>query len=90
MKVHFEYEAGNPVLQDFTAIIPSGSHVAIVGKSGCGKTTLASLLTGMYELSSGTILIDGQSLTEWSLKSIRQRIGVVQQDVLVFDASLGY
>jgi len=86
--VHFGYEPENPVLQDFTVSIPSGSHIAITGKSGCGKTTLASLLTGMYELKSGMILVDGQNITECSLKSIRQSIGVIQQDVMVFDATI--
>jgi ABC-type multidrug transport system fused ATPase/permease subunit len=68
--------------------IPPGSHVAIIGKSGCGKTTLSSLLIGLYEPASGQILIDGQLLSRCSLKSIRQSIGVVQQEVLLFDGTV--
>lgn len=86
--VSFEYESGNPILRNFNVFIPAGGCVAIVGKSGSGKTTLASLLIGMYEIKSGAILIDGQNIKDCSLKSIRKNIGIVQQDVLVFDATI--
>ncbi|MBP1990788.1 ABC transporter ATP-binding protein [Paenibacillus eucommiae] len=87
-RIHFAYEQGKPVLKDMNLLIPCGSHVAIVGKSGCGKTTISSLLIGLYELDAGAILIDGQDLTNCSLKTIRQHIGIVQQDVLLFDATI--
>lgn len=86
--IHFSYNASNPILKDFSVNIPSGSHIAIVGKSGCGKTTLISLLTGMYKVASGKILIDGQDIYDCSLKSIRKNIGIVQQDILLFDGTI--
>lgn len=86
--ITFFYDSGKTILQGFNAEIPSGSHVAIIGKSGCGKTTLASLLTGMYEVKSGEIIIDGQNIYDCRLKSIRQNIGVVHQDVLIFDGTI--
>lgn len=86
--ISFSYNASNPILKDFSANIPSGSHIAIVGKSGCGKTTLISLLTGMYKIASGKIIIDGQDIYDCSLKSIRKNIGIVQQDILLFDGTI--
>ncbi|MNI50594.1 putative multidrug export ATP-binding/permease protein [compost metagenome] len=86
--VHFSYVQGRPVLQGFDVSIPCGRHVAFVGKSGTGKTTLASLLNGMYGVESGAIVIDGQNIADCTLKSIRQNIGIVQQEVLLFDATI--
>lgn len=76
------------VLKNVTLKINPGEHIAIVGKSGCGKTTLAYLLIGFYRLKSGEIKIDGQNLAECTLESIRRSIGLVQQDVLVFDGTI--
>jgi len=86
--INFFYDSENSILQDISADIPAGKHVAIIGKSGCGKTTLASLLIGMHEVKSGEILIDGQNLAHCSLRSIRENIGIVQQDVLLFDGAI--
>ncbi|MCG3771989.1 MAG: putative multidrug export ATP-binding/permease protein [Nitrosomonadaceae bacterium] len=86
--LHFAYEKENTVLADLNLVIPGGRRIAIVGKSGCGKTTLSALLIGLYDPSSGTIRIDGQNLTDCTLKSIRDNIGIVQQDVLMFDATI--
>ena len=65
-----------------------GESIALVGKSGCGKTTIAFLMLGFYKLQKGKILIDGKSLNECSLKSIRNQIGLVQQNVLIFSGSI--
>jgi len=87
-QVHFAYDPRKPVLKGLNLSIPGGRHVAIVGKSGCGKTTIASLLIGLYERHAGSITIDGQDIASCNLKSIRQNIGVVQQDILIFDATI--
>lgn len=84
----FSYNVSNQILKNFSANIPAGSHIAIVGKSGCGKTTLISLLTGMYKVASGKILIDDQDIYDCSLKSIRKNIGIVQQEILLFDGTI--
>jgi ABC-type multidrug transport system fused ATPase/permease subunit len=65
-----------------------GEKLALVGKSGCGKTTIASLMIGLFTVKSGKILIDGQELSDCSLRSIRGNIGIVQQDVLLFDGTI--
>jgi len=87
-KVGFSYEDGNPVLADFSCSIPAGTHFAFVGESGCGKTTLANLLIGFYALDTGSILIDGMDIANCSLESLRDAIGVIQQEVLLFDSTV--
>lgn len=86
--VDFSYRKSNAVLQGFTLDISPGVRFALVGKSGCGKTTLAYMLIGFYRPQNGYIEIDGQKLSDCSLKSIRQNIGLIQQDVLVFDGTI--
>lgn len=86
--VTFGYEGREVLLEDVTFNILSGERVAIIGKSGCGKTTIAQLLIGFYQPQNGNIEIDGQTLADCTLQSIRKRIGFVQQDVLVFDGTI--
>lgn len=86
--VHFAYDPRKPVLKGLNLSVSGGQRVAIVGKSGCGKTTLASLLIGMYEPGAGTISIDDQDISTCRLQSVRRNIGVVQQDILILDATL--
>ena len=86
--VDFSYETDNTVLEDFSLKIEAGERCAIVGKSGSGKTTLAYMIIGFYKPLSGYIEIDGQKLFECSLKSIRNNIGIIQQDVLLFDGTI--
>lgn len=86
----FAYEKENPVINNLNLHIPAGQKTALVGESGCGKTTLSYMLLGFYEPQAGEILIDGQNLAGCSLSSIRQSIGVVQQDVLIFDGTIRY
>lgn len=87
-EVTFSYHPDSAILHRLTLDVQPGSHVAVVGKSGCGKTTLSSLLIGLYEPAAGHILIDGQLLSRCSLRSIRQSIGIVQQEVLLFDGTI--
>lgn len=86
--IEFSYDQGHKVLQGVSLEIGGGERFALVGKSGSGKTTMAYMLIGFYYPQFGEIEIDGQKLSDCSLKSIRQQIGIVQQDVLVFDGSI--
>jgi ABC-type multidrug transport system fused ATPase/permease subunit len=86
--VSFAYPGGKEVLSDLSLSITPGERFALCGRSGCGKTTLGYLLIGFYGPQNGDILIDGQRLSECSLKSIRQNIGIVSQDVLIFDGRI--
>lgn len=86
--ISFAYNKSNMVLDKFNLIIPAGERFAIVGKSGCGKTTLAYMLIGFYCPQYGEIVIDGQKLSDCSLNSIRRNIGLVAQDVLIFDGTI--
>ncbi len=87
--VTFKYEAskGN-VLANLNLAIEPGENVAIVGPSGGGKTTLCSLIPRFYEIDSGKITIDGNDIRDVTLNSLRQSIGVVQQDVYLFSGSV--
>lgn len=88
-QVHFSYDAASgQVLGNLTLEIPGGSTVALVGESGAGKSTIASLLPRFYEPSSGRILIDGQDISRVTQGSLRRQIGFVQQNVFLFDASI--
>ncbi len=86
--VSFAYPDGKEVLSGLSLNIAPGERFALCGRSGCGKTTLGYLLIGFYAPQNGEILIDGQRLSECSLKSIRRNIGIVSQDVLIFDGSI--
>lgn len=86
--IKFSYKKSNLILDDFSLDIHAGEKCAVVGKSGCGKTTLAYMMIGFYEPQNGYIEIDGQKLSECSLKSIRRNIGIIQQDVLIFDGTI--
>jgi ATP-binding cassette, subfamily B, bacterial len=83
--VSFKYkEDHNYVIQDISLDIKAGEYIAIVGSSGVGKTTLCSLIPRFYEVSEGEILLDGTNIQDIRLHSLRQNIGVVQQDVYLF------
>ncbi len=88
--VHFHYEPQRPILTDIDFEIPSGKTVAIVGGSGSGKSTLARLLLRQYDVSRGRILVDGQDIRTVSQKSLRQAIGVVPQDTVLFNDTIAY
>lgn len=83
--VSFKYKEGyDDVLKDVSLTINAGEYVAFVGASGVGKTTLCSLIPRFYEVSAGQILLDGQDIRDLRLHSLRQQIGIVQQDVYLF------
>lgn len=77
------------VLRDINLHIPAGSTLAIVGPTGSGKTTLAALVARLWEAPEGAVLIDGRSIREWSLDSLRRAIGYVPQDTYLFSESVG-
>lgn len=87
--VGFKYNKTNDyVLKDINLKIKPGEYVALVGTSGAGKTTICSLLPRFYEVSEGKILIDGHNIKDIKLNSLRQNIGIVQQDVYLFAGTI--
>lgn len=87
-RVSFAYEPDKPVLRELSLEIPAGRFVAITGDSGSGKTTLADLAVGLHVPDSGRILVDGQPLTELSLRDWRRQIGYVPQELLLFNDTI--
>lgn len=88
--VDFGYEAARPVLRDLSFTIPPGGTVAVVGGSGSGKSTVARLLLRYYEPWQGCIRIDGQDIATITQSSLRQQIGLVPQDTVLFNDSIAY
>ncbi len=87
--VSFAYEdGGSDVLSHINLHVDPGDSVALVGPSGGGKTTLCSLIPRFYEVKSGTIRIDGRDIRQYTLKSLRKQIGMVQQDVYLFSGTV--
>ncbi len=87
--VGFRYsESSEYVLQQINLDVQPGEYIALVGSSGAGKTTLCSLIPRFYEVSEGRILIDGKDIREVTLKSLRENIGIVQQDVYLFAGTI--
>ena len=87
--VSFAYESGDrDVLTHLNLKVKSGESIALVGPSGGGKTTLCSLIPRFYEVSSGRILVDGKDIKDVTMASLRDNIGVVQQDVYLFSGSV--
>ena len=87
--VSFEYKPGEPVLRDVSFRIEPGQSVAVVGHTGAGKTTLASLLLRFYDATSGSVRIDGVDVRQWDLQALRRSIAMVLQDVFLFAGNLG-
>jgi len=82
--VTFRYDEGEPVFEHLTLSVPAGDYVALVGSSGVGKTTLCSLIPRFYDVTAGSIRIDGQDIRSLTLRSLRNHIGIVQQDIHLF------
>ena len=87
--VSFHYsDDETPVLSDISIDIPAGKSIALVGPSGSGKTTICSLLPRFYHVTGGSITVDGKDIRGLTLKSLRSQIGMVQQDVYLFDGTI--
>ena len=85
----FSYVQSEPVLKNFNLEISSGQKIAIVGKTGSGKTTIINLLTRFYETDSGKILLDGTDIREITKASLRKNIAIVLQDTVLFSDTVG-
>ncbi len=88
--VHFGYEPSRPILKGVSFSVPANAKVAIVGPSGAGKSTLSRLLFRFYDVTSGKITIDGQDIRDVSQESLRAAIGIVPQDTVLFNDTIGY
>ncbi len=86
--VSFSYEDNEIVLNHISFRIPAGKSVALVGPSGGGKTTICSLLPRFYDITGGSVTIGGQNIQDMTLESLRNSIGIVQQDVYLFGGSI--
>ena len=86
--VSFSYNGKDPVLRRFSLDIPRGKTVAIVGPTGAGKSSVASLLLRFYDIQAGCITLDGRDIRQYTLSSLRRSIGIVQQDVFLFSDSI--
>ena len=87
--VSFGYDARRPILRDLSFAIPAGQTLAVVGSSGAGKSTLVRLLFRFYDVDEGRILIDGQDLRDLTQDSLRGAIGLVPQDTVLFNETIG-
>ena len=87
--VNFAYVPEEPVLKDFCLEVDQGQKIAIVGKTGSGKTTIINLLTRFYEIDSGEILLDGVDIRDISKDSLRHNIAIVLQDTVLFTDTIG-
>ncbi|WP_424616903.1 ABC transporter ATP-binding protein [Abiotrophia defectiva] len=86
--VELAYEEGRTVISQLNLSIAPGESVALVGPSGAGKSSMVNLLPRFYDVTSGQVLIDGKDIRKYTLSSLRQQIGIVQQDVFLFDGTI--
>ena len=86
--VEFEYREGRPVVRDFSVVVPGGSVVALVGRSGAGKTTVTDLVARFHDPTRGRIVLNGIDIRDLRLRSYRDLLAIVQQDVFLFDGSV--
>jgi ATP-binding cassette subfamily B protein/subfamily B ATP-binding cassette protein MsbA len=85
--VAFEYRPDRPVVRDFDIVVPGGSVVALVGRSGAGKTTVTDLVARFHDPTRGRILLNGTDIRQFRLRTYRRLLAIVQQDVFLFDGS---
>jgi ATP-binding cassette subfamily B protein len=88
--VRFGYEASRPILKGVSFLVPGGKTLAIVGPSGAGKSTIARLLFRFYDVTGGSISIDGQDIGRVQQRTLRANIGIVPQDTVLFNDTIGY
>ena len=88
--VSFSYDPDRPILQDISFEIPAGKTVAVVGPSGSGKSTLARLMFRFYDVQKGTIRMAGQDIKQVTQASVRQALGIVPQDTVLFNDTVAY
>ena len=86
--VEFEYREGRPVVRDFNVTVAGGSVVALVGRSGAGKTTVTDLVARFHDPTRGRILLNGSDIRDFKLATYRDLLAIVQQDVFLFDGSV--
>jgi ATP-binding cassette subfamily B protein/subfamily B ATP-binding cassette protein MsbA len=86
--VEFEYREGRPVVRDFSVAVPGGSVVALVGRSGAGKTTVTDLVARFHDPTRGGILVNGTDIRDFRLRTYRDLLAIVQQDTFLFDGSV--
>jgi len=86
--VTFKYNPLSPALENISFCVKPGQTVALVGGSGCGKSTIASLISRFYDVSSGRITVDGIDIRDVTLASLRQNVGIAQQDIFLFSATI--
>ena len=86
--VRFAYAEGRPVLEDVDLVVPAGRTVALIGRTGSGKTTLAALVPRFYDASGGRVVVDGVDVRNLQRRSLRREIGVISQDPFLFSASI--
>ena len=86
--VEFEYREGRPVIRNFNVAVPNGSVVALVGRSGAGKTTVTDLVARFHDPTRGRILLNGTDIRDYRLRTYRDLLAIVQQDVFLFDGSV--
>src|SRR4029453_13018268 len=86
--VEFEYREGRPVVRDFSVVVPGGSVIALVGRSGAGKPTVTDLVARFHDPTRGRILLNGCDICDLRLASYRSLLAIVQQDVFLFDGSV--
>ena len=88
--IAFHYDANRPILKGVNIRVGAGETVAIVGPSGAGKSTIGRLLFRFYDVTEGALMIDGQDVRDVTLQSLQERIGVVPQDTVLFNDTVGY
>ncbi len=86
--VSFGYNPDEPVLEGITFCVEPGQTVAIVGQTGCGKSTLSKLVNRIYDVDQGRVLVDGVDARDWNLQALRSQISIIEQDIFLFSRSV--